>query len=214
MSPLATARRGRSVWLRVGLAATAALALAVLTSVLELPSVGAGRPHRPRRGRLQAGRDPRTAPARGAVRAGPRRARTRDGHRRPRTRTCDQRGPANRRRPAREGRSAAEDVGPPTVGRRPAWHLEEPRRPDPRQPGRRRAHDRSRTHSPVRSRGFSADPTRRRRVRRRPTWGGIRTRDPRVMRPRRSDSSSGEATSAAPVSRQKAETNPCLTAPS
>jgi hypothetical protein len=42
MSPLATARRGRSVWLRVGLAATAALALAVLTAVLELPSVGGG----------------------------------------------------------------------------------------------------------------------------------------------------------------------------
>jgi Na+-translocating ferredoxin:NAD+ oxidoreductase RnfE subunit len=41
MSPLATARRGRSVWLRVGLAATAALALAVLTAALELPSVGA-----------------------------------------------------------------------------------------------------------------------------------------------------------------------------
>jgi hypothetical protein len=41
MSPLATARRGRSLWLRVGLAASAALALAVLTGVLELPSVGA-----------------------------------------------------------------------------------------------------------------------------------------------------------------------------
>lgn len=41
MSPLSAARRGRSVWLRVGLAAAAAVALAVLTGVLELPSVGA-----------------------------------------------------------------------------------------------------------------------------------------------------------------------------
>ena len=103
----------------------------------------------------------------------------RETGRRPRPRPGDRGRSAQRRRPTREDRSVAEDVGPPAVDRRPARHLGERRRPHPRQLGRRPAPDRRRA-APV------ARQARREHRPRGPRRSQVaRVDPPRSARPRR-----------------------------